>query len=103
MPSPVSSVTLILERREDRCKKYRTHWILECFKKFVVYFSVFLVVRPPDVLCLPPSIVSKWRGLRELGELREVRDEEDLRTVVEVHLRFVGQRIIAFAPALLLF
>ena len=27
-----------------------------------MYFSVFL-----DTLCLPPSIVSKWRGLRELG------------------------------------
>ena len=30
------------------------------FLKFVVYFSVFL-------LCLPPSIVSKLRGLRDLG------------------------------------
>ena len=31
-----------------------------------MYVSAFLVVRPPEVLCLPPSIVSKWRGLREL-------------------------------------
>ena len=35
-----------------------------------MYFSVFLVLRPPDVLCLPPLIVSKWRGLRELVPLQ---------------------------------
>ena len=35
-----------------------------------MYFSVLLVVLPPDVLCLPPSIVSKWRGLRELAVQR---------------------------------
>ena len=55
VPSPVT-----------RFFKVRTHWFLECFKKFVVYFSVFLVVRPPDVLCLPPSIVSKTPGSRGL-------------------------------------
>ena len=36
-----------------------------------MYFSVFLVVRPPDVLCLLPSTVSKWRGLRELVKLHQ--------------------------------
>ena len=29
---------------------------------------MFLVVRPPDTLFLPPSIVPKWRGLRGLAE-----------------------------------
>ena len=37
---------------------------------------MFLVVRPPDTLFLPPSIVPKWRGLRGLevrrGGLRGV-------------------------------
>ena len=57
IPSPV---TLFL-----KAGKCRTHGLFECFKKFVVYLSVFLVVRPPDVLCLPPSLVSKhgrWVG-----------------------------------------
>ena len=30
-----------------------------------------LVVRPPDALFLPPSIPSKWRGLRGLVELAQ--------------------------------
>ena len=37
------------------------------FKEFVVYLSVFL-----DTLCLGPSIVSNWRGLRELARLGSV-------------------------------
>ena len=33
---------------------------------------MFLVVRPPGALFLPPSILSKWRGLRGL-EVRRAR------------------------------
>ena len=32
-----------------------------------MYFRVFLVVRPPVTLFLPPSIVPKWHGLRGLA------------------------------------
>ena len=40
---------------------------------------MFLVVRPPDTLFLPPSIVPKWRGLRGLAELRAVAPVRPLR------------------------
>ena len=47
-----------------------------------------LVVRPPDALFLPPSIVPKWRGLRGLvipHLRRQLR--EDPRLVVRAVLR----------------
>ena len=40
-----------------------------------MYFRVFLVVRTPDTLFLPPSIVPKWRGLRGLEELASPHSE----------------------------
>ena len=69
--------------------------------KFVVYFSVFLVVRPPDVLCLPPSIVSKWRGLRELVLLppQHRRLRTGFRRARDVLRRSIEERVHHFPLA----
>ena len=48
---------------------------------------MFLVVRPPGTLFLPPSIVTKWRGLRGLDARRRVRDVLLLRPGLELHQR----------------
>ena len=65
----------------------KVSYTLECFKGVVdVYFSVFLVVRPPDALCLLPSIVSKWRGLRELDVLVDRADVQEAVREVEMEV-----------------
>ena len=40
---------------------------------------MFLVVRPPDTLFLPPSTVPKWRGLRGLEVLLDLIAQREAR------------------------
>ena len=47
---------------------------------------MFLVVRPPDTVFLPPLIPSKWRGLRGLAVLLARRVDHHLRLLRQLHL-----------------
>ena len=48
---------------------------------------MFLVVRPPDTLFLPPSIVPKWRGLRGLDALLLAERGRRLRVALRGDVR----------------